>query len=88
MDARRASTGALEIAEKTFEPGPPSITRSQSNLAMVLKDLGQMKEARDLLRKALAWVDSPRHPSGSGRDWPASYAGLSTPDLAGTTDQE
>jgi hypothetical protein len=30
----------------------PSIGRSQSNLALVVKDLGQLEEARDLLRKA------------------------------------
>ena len=34
------------------EPGHPSIAISQSNLAMVLQDLGQLEEARDLLRKA------------------------------------
>jgi hypothetical protein len=29
-----------------------TIPRSQSNLALVLKDLGQLEEAHDLLRKA------------------------------------
>jgi tetratricopeptide (TPR) repeat protein len=53
-DARRTATGALEIVEKTFEAGHPSIARWQSNLALVLQDLGQMEEARDLLRRALA----------------------------------
>ena len=50
----------------TFEPGHPSIAGSQSNLAQVLKDLGQLEEARDLLRKALASAEKkfePGHPS-------------------------
>ncbi len=53
-------------AEKSFEPGHPSIARSQSNLAMVLQDLGQLEEARDLLRQALASAEKsfePGHPS-------------------------
>ena len=57
---------ALEIAEKTFEPGHPSIAIRQSNLALVLQDLGQMEEARDLLRQALASDEKtfePGHPS-------------------------
>jgi tetratricopeptide (TPR) repeat protein len=53
-DARRAATGAMEIAEKTFAPGHPSIAITLSNLALVLHELGQMEEAHDLLRKALA----------------------------------
>ena len=51
-DAGRMFTRALAAAEKTFKPGHPSIARSQSNLALVLKGLGQLEEARDLLRKA------------------------------------
>ncbi|MEE8584870.1 MAG: tetratricopeptide repeat protein [Acidobacteriota bacterium] len=35
-----------------FEPGHPSIAVRQSNLAMVLQDLGELEEARDLLRAA------------------------------------
>ena len=38
--------------EKSFEPGHPSIARSQSNLATVLQDLGELEQARNLLRKA------------------------------------
>ncbi|MBV8904943.1 MAG: toll/interleukin-1 receptor domain-containing protein, partial [Acidobacteriia bacterium] len=53
-DARRALTEALASSEKTFAPGHPSIAVGQSNLALVLKDVGQLGEARDLLRKALA----------------------------------
>ena len=45
---------ALETAENLFEPGHPSIDTRQSNLALVLKDLGELEEARDLLRQALA----------------------------------
>ena len=65
-DARRTLRGALASAEKTFEPGHPSIARSQSNLATVLQDLGQLEEARDLLRQALASDEKtfePGHPS-------------------------
>lgn len=43
---------ALESAQKSFEPGHPSVARSQSNLALVLKDLGELSEARDMLRQA------------------------------------
>jgi hypothetical protein len=45
---------ALASDEKTFEPGHRSIATRQSNLALVLQDLGQLEEARDLLRKARA----------------------------------
>jgi hypothetical protein len=34
--------------------GHPSIATRQSNLAMVLKDLGELEEARDLAKKAYA----------------------------------
>ncbi len=57
---------SLELAEKKFEPGHPSIARRQSNLALVLQDLGELTEARDLLRKALASDEKnfePGHPS-------------------------
>lgn len=50
--ARHAHSRALASAEKSFEPGHPSIAISQSNLALVLQDLGQLEEARDLLRQA------------------------------------
>ena len=52
--ARHSLSRALASDEKSFEPGHPSIARSQSNLALVLLDLGQLEEARDLLRSALA----------------------------------
>jgi tetratricopeptide (TPR) repeat protein/class 3 adenylate cyclase len=45
---------AMALAQNNFEPGHPSIATSQSNLALVLQDLGQLEEARDLLREALA----------------------------------
>jgi tetratricopeptide (TPR) repeat protein len=53
-DAKRNLTAALAAAEKIFEPGHPSIATRQSNLALALKDWGQLEEARDLLYKALA----------------------------------
>jgi tetratricopeptide (TPR) repeat protein len=52
--ARQAAAKALNIATETYEPGHPSIASSQSNLALVLHDLGQLEEARDLLRNAVA----------------------------------
>ncbi len=52
--ARDTHAKALSSAEKSFKTGHPSIARSQSNLAVVLRDLGQLEEARDLLRKSLA----------------------------------
>jgi tetratricopeptide (TPR) repeat protein len=51
-EARDLLREALASAEKTFEPGHPSIATHQSNLALVLQDLGQLEEARDLLREA------------------------------------
>jgi len=45
---------ALSSDQKSFEPGHPSIAIRQSNLALVLLDLGQLEEARDLLRMALS----------------------------------
>jgi hypothetical protein len=39
--------------------GHPSIAISQSNLVLVLKDLGDVEEARDLLEKAYATARSP-----------------------------
>jgi tetratricopeptide (TPR) repeat protein len=44
----------METAETIFEPGHHSIARTQGNLALVLQDLGQLEEARDLLQRALA----------------------------------
>lgn len=64
--ARTASSSALRISEAAFEPGHPDIAARQSNLAIVLQDLGQPEEARDLLRKALAADEktfAPGHPS-------------------------
>ena len=61
--ARLAHSGALASDEKSFEPGHRSIAVRQSNLALVLQDLGQFEEARDLLRRALA---SDKKSFGSG----------------------
>ena len=51
-EARDLLRQALASDEKSFEPGHPSIAIRQSNLAMVLQHLGQLEEARDLLRKS------------------------------------
>ncbi len=45
---------ALGRAQRSYPPGHPSIAASQSNLATVLQALGELAEARDLLRQALA----------------------------------
>ena len=77
--ARTVLVHAVEIA-KTFEPGHPSLANSQSNLALVLKDLGELPEARDLLRQALASMrrrsnlGTPRSPSVN-RTWRNGVAG-------------
>ncbi len=64
-EARDLLRQALASDEKSFEPGHPDIARSQSNLAMVLNNLGQLEEARDLLRKSYsAFLErlGPDHP--------------------------
>ena len=43
---------------KTLSPDP----ERQSNLAMVLRGLGQLEEARDLLRKVLASAEKKFEP--------------------------
>jgi tetratricopeptide (TPR) repeat protein len=50
--ARHAYSTSLAYYERSLKPGHPSIATLQSNLALVLKDLGQLEEARDLLRQA------------------------------------
>ena len=64
--AEAARRHALVSAEQVYEAGRPEIATSQSNLAVVLKDLGEPEEARDLLRQALASDEAsyePGHPS-------------------------
>jgi tetratricopeptide (TPR) repeat protein len=51
--AEKQGRQSLRLSEKAYEPGHPTIAISQSNLATVLQDLGELKEARDLLRMAL-----------------------------------
>ncbi len=52
--AERFLRKALELDQGAFEPGHPSIATRQSNLALVLKDLGELEEARDLLEASHA----------------------------------
>ncbi len=57
---------ALATAKQNFPPDDESIAISQSNLALVLHDLGQLEPARDLLSQALASAQKnfpPGHPS-------------------------
>jgi Tetratricopeptide repeat len=51
-EARDLLRKALASDEKSFEPGHPSVASSQSNLALVLQELGHLEEARDLLLNA------------------------------------
>ena len=51
-EARDLLRRALASDEKSFDPGHPSIAISQSNLALVLNDLGELEEARKLLKKS------------------------------------
>jgi len=44
---------ALSLAADNYKSGDPVIASQQSNLALVLKDLGELEDARDLLRAAL-----------------------------------
>jgi tetratricopeptide (TPR) repeat protein len=67
--ARQALYTALASAEKSFAHEHPSIAIRQSNLALVLWDLGELEEARDLLRQALAFYEqafAAGHPSIAG----------------------
>ncbi len=48
------SHAALNLAQQSYAPGHPTIAIRQSNLALVLQELGELGEARDLLRSALA----------------------------------
>ena len=57
---------SLDLCKKSFEPGNPSIAISQSNLATVLKALGELEEARDLFKQAYdAFLNKfgPQHPN-------------------------
>ncbi len=51
--AEKYGRESLKLSEKHYKPEDPSIAIIQSNLAAVLKDLGELEEARDLLRQAL-----------------------------------
>lgn len=53
---------ALQRAERAYDPGHPIIARSQSDLALTLKDLGELEEARLLLEASLeAAENSDQH---------------------------
>ena len=63
--AEKHGRQAVEISERHFEPGHPRIATSQSNLGEVLRNLGQLEAARDLLRMALESDEKsfePGHP--------------------------
>ncbi|MDY6930577.1 MAG: tetratricopeptide repeat protein, partial [Halobacteriota archaeon] len=63
--SERYGRRALILSEENYDPGHPSIAISQSNLALVLQDLGDLEEARDLSYLAYrAYLEKfgPDHP--------------------------
>lgn len=63
--AEKHGRKAVEFAERLFEPGHPRIATSRSNLGEVLRNLGELEAARDLLRMALESDEKsfePGHP--------------------------
>ena len=54
---------AAEWAGRAYPEGHAEVAVQQSNLALLLRDLGELAEARDLLRKALA-SDKLSYPPG------------------------
>lgn len=57
---------ALALSEKNYKPGDPVIAVQQSNLALALKDLGELEEAKELFTLAyhsLLEKLGPDHPS-------------------------
>ncbi len=66
QDAKKMGHLALSLAQQSFEPGHPSIAIRQSNLALVLRDLGDLEGAKTLLSEALKSNQQsfePGHPS-------------------------
>ncbi len=56
---------SLDLSQHNFEPGHPNIAIRQQNLALVLKDLGDLEGAKELLQQALATDQQnyePEHP--------------------------
>ena len=65
-EARSLLERALALEEKTFGPEHPRVSSSLSNLALLLKDLGDAVGARPLLERALAIAEKtfgPEHPN-------------------------
>lgn len=60
--ARKFASDALESAEKLFRLGDSEIAARQSNLANVLHELGQLKDACDLQRNAVASAEKALAP--------------------------
>ena len=51
--AKSYRTRALKISEAAFGPNHPNVATSLNNLASVLKDLGELQNARDLFERSL-----------------------------------
>jgi len=54
--------------EERFGPEHPYTAHNQANLALVLKDLGQLEEARDLMQMALDSAEKTFEPGHSDID--------------------
>ena len=57
---------AIEIEEKYFDPDHPTLATSYSNLATILRALGDLPEARRLMELAIEIDEKhfdPEHPS-------------------------
>ena len=56
---------AIEIDEKHFDPDHPSLATRYSNLAMILKDLDELPQARQQMERAIEIAEKnfePDHP--------------------------
>jgi len=63
--AKKHARKAVDISVRHFVPGHPRIATSLSNLGEVLRNLGELKAARDLLQKAMESDErsfEPGHP--------------------------
>ena len=87
--AKRYGLIALESSQLEYEPGHPSIARSQSNLGLALRELGELEGARDLSRKALESDQlsfEPGHPSIANSQSNLAIVLLTMGDLEGARD--
>ncbi len=77
---------ALQRAERAYDPGHPIIARSQSDLALILKDLGELEEARVLLEASLEAAENSEEADRSVTAMRRSNLALVLHDLGGLKD--